>query len=229
MIIAFYPGGCGNRYLQYLLGNDWTQYHRSYDNVSFQLFDHRYLLTPIPTNTFQKYILTHSMNSKQINQAFPDQPVVFIKTNLQQSLRREWMLHGHERFLKKKDTTDISRLDHYYAIKDESWPDINNVDMLDSLPDYILEEVNADYLRVSNPVGVISNITLEYASKIESAYENIQWHLDYYKNYPEDFSNATTIIDIEYSNTNFAQVVKNELNLYSSEVFDKVWDKIHEQ
>jgi len=228
MIIAFYPGGCGNRYLQYLLGNEWATHCRSYDNVAFQLFEHRYLLNSVP-RAIQEYTLTHSMNSKKINQTFPDQPIVFIKTNLQQSLRREWMLHGHQRFLNKKSSADKSRVEHYYAIKDSSWPNIDSIEMLNSLPAYILKEVNANYVKMNTTTGIISSIIGEYSDKIESAYENIQWHLDYYNTYPEDFSKATTVIDVELLDTEFAQVVNNELELYSSEVFDNVWNKIHEQ
>jgi hypothetical protein len=228
MIIAFYPGGCGNRYLQYLLGNDWSAYHRSYDNMASQLFEHRYLLSSAPP-AVQKHTLTHSINSEQISQAFPNQPIVFIKTDLQQSLRREWMLHGHERFLKKKSRADKSRIEHYCAIKDSSWPDINSTEMLDSLPAHILKEVNDNYVKVNNTTGIISSMLVEYSDKIESAYENIQWHLDYYKTYPKEFSKVSTIIDIETCDSEFAQVVKNELGLYSSEVFDNVWKRIHEQ
>jgi len=228
MIIAYYPGGCGNRYLQYLLGNEWATHCKSYDNAAFQLFEHRYLLNLV-TPAVQEYTLTHSMNSQQIRQSFPDQPMVFIKTDLQQSLRREWMLHGHERFLKKKTSADKSRIEHYYAIKDSLWPDVNSEEMLDSLPEHILKEVNDNYVKINTTTGIISSMIVEYSDKIESAYENMHWHLEYYKTNPEDFSKATTIIDVETCNTEFATVVKNELGLYSSEVFDNVWKKIYEQ
>lgn len=228
MIIAFYPGGCGNRYLQYLLGNEWSTHRRSYDNAALQLFEHRYLLSSVPP-AVQEHTLTHSVNSEQISRAFPDQPIVFIKTDLQQSLRREWMLHGHERFMTKKAKTDPSRLEHYNAIKDSSWPNISSAELLDSLPEHILKEVNDNYVQTTATTGIISNMIVEYSNKIESAYENIRWHLDYYKTYPEDFSKATTVIDVASSDTEFAQTIRNELGLYSSEVFDNVWNKIHEQ
>jgi len=227
MIIAFYPGACGNRYLQYLLGNEWSQHHVSYDNMSCQLFEHRYLLSPV-VPVVQEYTLTHSMNSAQINHAFPNEPIVFIKSNLQQSLRREWLLHGNERYSKKKTSNDSCRIEHYYAIKDQSWPDIASSAALECLPMHILKEVNANYLKMTNPVGVIQTLALTYAQKIESAYENIHWHLDYYKKYSEDFSNAEMIIDIESADTTFSKVVKNELNLYSSEVFDDVWNTLND-
>lgn len=227
MIIAFYPGGCGNRYLQYLLGNEWTTHCRSYDNSSFQLFEHRYLLSPIPP-AVQEHTLTHSVNSEQIGRAFLDQPIVFIKTDLQQSLRREWMLHGHQRFMNKKAKADRSRIEHYNAIKDSSWPIVDTPEMLDKLPPHILKEVADNYVQAVNTNGIISNLISEYSDKIESAYENIQWHLDYYKTYPQDFSKATTVIDIATADTEFAQTIRNELEMYSSEVFDNTWKKIHE-
>ena len=154
---------------------------------------------------------------------------MFIKTDLQQSLRREWMLHGHQRFMTKKAKADRSRIEHYNAIKDSSWPNIDSAEMLDNLPPHILKEVTDNYVQTTAITGIISNILVEYSEKIESAYENIQWHLDYYKTYPEDFSQATSVIDVATADTEFAQLVRNELKLYSSEVFDNVWNKIHEQ
>ncbi|CAB4138020.1 hypothetical protein UFOVP328_213 [uncultured Caudovirales phage] len=228
MIIAFYPGGCGNRYLQYLLGNEWATHRRSYDNAAFQLFEHRYLLSSVPP-AVQEHTLTHSVNSQQIGGAFPDQPIVFIKTDLQKSLRREWMLHGHQRFMTKKAKADRSRIEHYNAIKDTTWPEVDTPEMLDHLPPHILKEVTDNYVQTISSTGVISDMITEYSDKIESAYENIQWHLDYYKTYPKDFSKATAVIDVESSDIEFAQIVRNELELYSSEVFDNVWKKIHEQ
>lgn len=228
MIIAFYPGGGGNRYLQYLLGNEWSTHNRSYDNTAFQLFEHRYLLSSAPP-AVKEHILTHSMNSEQIGHAFPDQLIVFIKTDLQQSLRREWMLHGHQRFMTKKAKADKSRIEHYNAIKDSTWPTVDSLEILYKLPPHILQEVNSNYVPTITSTGVISDIITEYSDKIESAYENIQWHLDYYKTYPENFSKSTTVIDISSSETEFAQIIRTELELYSSEVFDNVWKKIHEQ
>jgi len=63
MIIAFYPGAGGNRYLQRLLGNDWTQPDTSYDLKTTQLFSHRYLLDHVP-QTDSPHILTHCMNKQ---------------------------------------------------------------------------------------------------------------------------------------------------------------------
>jgi hypothetical protein len=174
------------------------------------------------------------VNSLQISKKIPNVPIIFIKSNLQQSLRREWMLHGHERYLTRKNNNNltISRLEHYQAFKDPSWPDITEIDMLDNLPPCILTEINKDFNKTNYPDTIrkdtVACLTQDYVNKIESAAETIIWHNDYYKNYPENFSNATEIIDIDTSNTEFSVLVRKELSLYKSELFDNVWKTIND-
>lgn len=233
MIIAFYPGAGGNRYLQRLLGNDWTYPHTSYDKINTdQQYKHRYLLDHIPESDSQ-HILTHCMNIKKIQQAFPGHSVVFIKSDLQASLQREWALQGHRRFLDQTVKNTISRLEHYEAIRDPAWPEINTEDQLDQLPNNIKQEVQFDYVKVNNHAinvpGVLAQFTRNTINKINSAYEIIVWHLDYYEKYPVDFSGAEQVINIDIDNDDFCLLMKTELNLYPSEIFNQVWEAINGQ
>lgn len=234
MIIAFYPGAGGNRYLQRLLGNDWTQLHRNYDiAIPGQKHAHqRYLLGNTPQPNTQ-HILTHCMNSKRIQQLFPGQPMVFINCELQASLQREWMLDGHRVFLDQIANTRVSSLEHYQAIRDPAWPDIDTEDQLDQLPDSIKQEVLNDYVNVINNTVHVPEVLAQLAQstidKINSAYEIITWHGNYYDQYPVDFSGADQVIDIDTGNDEFCLLMKTELSQYHSEIFNQVWDIINEQ
>jgi hypothetical protein len=234
MIIAFYPGAGGNRYLQKLLGNDWSQPHTSYDQINTnQQYAHRYLLNHV-LQTESQYILTHCMNSQKIQQTFPGHAMVFIKSNLQISLQREWALHGHQRFQDRKIKNTVSRLEHYWAFRAPTWPDIVSEDQIDQLPENIKQEIKIDYAKVINgPVdtvpGILAQLTRNTVDKINSAYEIIQWHLDYYDQYPVDFAGAEQVIDIDSAHNEFCLLMQAELARYQSEIFNQVWDAVNEQ
>lgn len=230
MIIAFYPGAGGNRYLQLLLGNEWNRHGVSYDNKNYQEFEYRYLLSPIVERS--GHILTHCMNSQLIRENFPGQDILFIKSDSKESLRREWMLHGHDRYINTVDHDSVSRLEHYNAFKDPGWPDISTATMLDSLPEIILNEVNKDYQNLiktqSRPATKLEQLTHDCVTKIQSAWENISWHKNYYEQYPEDFSLAQEIIDIDRDQSDYAIFMRKELALYRNELYDRVWETIYE-
>ena len=233
MIIAYYPGAGGNRYLQRLLGNSWNQFNTSYDNTNRdQLLLHRYLLDTVPP-ALPDHTLTHCMSSRQIAKVFPGQDITFIKSNLQASLRREWVLHGHKRFVNKQIKHDVSRLSHYEAIKDPEWPGIDSVEQLDQLPAHILSEVQADYTKVTDPnfdvPGVLESMTRDCLDKINSAYEIIAWHKDYYNKWPIDFSQAKHIIDLDQAQDDFCVCMTQELDFYHSDIFDMVWKAVYNE
>lgn len=235
MIIAFFPGAGGNRYLRRLLEKEWTTTDRSYDmEFRDQRFQYRYLNGTLTRKLTSVHVLTHCMNSKKIRQVFPNQPIVFIKSDLHVSLQREWALHGHKRFEEKikEEIETQSRLEHYIAIKDPLWPKINNLRELAELPDSIQKEVKMDYDKVASTrsqkvSGVLESITMQIIGKINSAYETIRWHEDYYKTYPVDFSAAESVINIDADNLDFCRVMKQELARYNSEIFTEVWNALH--
>lgn len=231
MIIAYYPGAGGNRYLQRLLGNSWDQFNISYDNKNQdQVFQHRYLTSTVTLKP-RPHTLTHCMHSQQIAEVFPGQAITFIKSDLQASLRREWILHGHKRFVDQQIKKDVSRLSHYQAIKDAAWPEINSIEQLDRLPAHILSEVQADYAKVTDqnidvPV-LLESLARDCLNKINSAYEIISWHKDYYNKWPVDFSQAEHVIDLDQDQDDFCVFMTQELDLYHSDLFDMVWEAVY--
>lgn len=232
MIIAFYPGAGGNRLLQKILNKDWAQPNRIYDNENIeQIYRHRYLLDSLP-DTKSQYILTHCMNSEKIQQMLPNRQIVFIRSDLKQSLQREWALCGHNRYCEKTQTSHSSRLDHYLAVKDPSWPMIAHDSELENLPEHIQQEVNLDYAKIylpDQPTGVLEKATKITVAKTNSAYEIITWHLDYYQKYPVDLSGAHEIVDIDNDQSDFATVMQRELSRYNSDIFTEVWNAIEKQ
>lgn len=234
MIIAYYPGSGGNRYLQKLLGKGWDKLNQSYDvNNLEQKYKYRYLIADVDQPT-SAYTLTHCLNSDRIQQSLPGLPILAIKSDLKSSLRREWMLHGHQRYMDRFVKNSVSRLDHYRAIKDPNWPIIVDENEIDQLPADILNEIAEDYQRVINNnynvPGLLTTITQSLIDKINSAYEIITWHKNYYsQHYPVDLSAAQHLIDIDRDDNEFSELMRNELSLYQSEIFDQVWDTINEQ
>jgi len=173
------------------------------------------------------------MNSAKIKQIFPGEPIVFIKSDLKQSLQREWALHGHERFKAKNIKHLVSRLEHYAAIRDHSWPVIASEDELTKLPIKIQQEVNYDYHKVVNGAlhdvpGVLAKLTQNIVDQINSAYEIITWHQNYYQKFPVDFTGAHDVVDIDSCDLDFGLIMQQELNRYHSEIFEQVWNTVNE-
>jgi len=227
MIISFYPGAGGNRYRQFLLGNNWKNFKISYDHANGEHLTNRYLLETL-NQSDPSWVITHCMNSNVIRKLFPNSPIVVIKSDLQPCLRREWTLHGHKLFTNKKIKNTVPRLEHYNAIKDPQWPAVYTEDQIDQLPNDILQEVITNYRKITNPhLGVpynLNNTAQDLIDKINSAYEIINWHFDYYQKMPMDFSQADKVIDIAAGEDEFSLLMQQELRLYPSEIFDQVWD-----
>jgi hypothetical protein len=230
MIIAFYPGAGGNRYLRMMQNLEWLQSGISYDAVNpGQDFDNRYLLGDA-VNTNQDFILTHCLNKTHLQNKIPGHDIVFVVGNLKACLQREWRLAGHNRFIKKQTTQDLDRLDHYNAIKDATWPVCVSLNELDNLPKHILQEVNQDYkkiIRQQQPAtDVLSMLETDAINKVNSSYEIIKWHMEYYSTYPVEFSIKDTVIDIATATDNFSITMQHELMLYNSEIFNNAWNKL---
>jgi hypothetical protein len=230
MVIAFYPGAGGNRYLRMLTNQLWSELGQTYDfKVKNQHFRNRYLLHDkvYGTNNNQ-YTLTHCMNSYHIAKFFPSDSITFIKGDLKKCLQREWALAGHDRYKLEQPTKVLDRIEHYIAYKDNQWPEIHTLKELQDLPKVIMEEVNKDFEKVSQgnlqKSKTLQSVTNDLIVKANSAYETIKWHLEFYNDYKLDFSkNCETIVDIENDDTEFANVMRAELKLYSSEIFDEIW------
>lgn len=228
MIIAFYPGGGGNRYLRQLEGLEWQQPSVTYDLQTQQNYQNRYLLSLADTS--QPTVLTHCMNTSHLQHHFPEHDIVFIIGDLRACLQREWILAGHDRFVSKKQVSTPDRLEHYAAYKDKAWPECTNCQDLLDLPSDILAEVEQDFTRniMRINIGVLKDLENEMLDKVNSAYEIIKWHQEYYTKYPVELSGATNIIDISTHNDSFSTVMRQELEQYNSEIFNTVWNKLNE-
>lgn len=232
MVIAFYPGAGGNRYYRWLNQLEWKQSNKSYDySVTDQYFENRYLTDPISTTA--GYALTHAMNYQQIRSAFPEREITYINGSLQKCLKREWVLAGHSRYKQKMSKKTINRLKHYADYKDERWPMANTIEQLESLPLQILREVELDFISLNkesdSDTSDLQQVVKNLSDKAESAYEIINWHFQYYCDFPPNFfgCNSNKVINIETDDTEFANVMRKELDMYHSEIFDEVWELVH--
>ena len=231
MIIAFYPGAGGNRYLSMLENLEWQESNITYDSKvhkenTRQYIENRYLLDDI-VDQGQDYILTHCLNSQYIMSKFPEHSICLILGDLNKCLQRAWSLDGHNRYVKKKIKPVIDRIVHYNIIKDSTWPDCSSIADLDKLPIEIVNEIDQDLKKILPPyqtTGQLQNIKNEYITKIDSAKDIIAWHLNYYSKYPIDLSQADTIVDIRTGTDIFSITMQKELKFYDDEVFNKVWD-----
>jgi hypothetical protein len=233
MIIAFYPGAGGNRYYRRLKNLEWKQPNSSYDHtVPEQHFENRYLTNARLSKS--NVVLTHAMNCELINNFFPDWPITFITGDLQKCLKREWMLAGHERYKKKNIGTQFDRIQHYASYKDNSWPVVETLEQLELLPKILLQEINLNFEQVVNSnrtetLSGIESLTQDLILRAHSAYDMISWQTQYYQKHPPNFSkNCANIINIETDHDEFAEVMRKELDLYHSEIFDEVWKIINE-
>jgi hypothetical protein len=231
MIIAYYPGGGGNRYKRMLQGLEWTETNRAYDNLGhWQEKTNKYLLDDDCTASPQNIILTHCLNESHIKKAFPNHEIIFIIGNVKTCLQREWALAGHVRYLQKEKLDNLDRINHYNAFKDQVWPVCLTIDDIDNLPIEILTEINQDFNKIqltSKPLGPLEELQKSIVSKVNSAFEMIQWHKDYYEKYPLSFSNKSTIIDVALGSDNFSKIMQKELELYNNDIFNEVWNKLN--
>lgn len=231
MIISFYPGSGGNRYSLYQQGQTDFVLGQVYDDfLKNQKFQYRYLtdLSDLPD---QPLILTHCTDTPLIKKLFPGHEIHIIKGDLKKCLLREWKLSGHDRYIDRLSLQNkISRLEHYNAIKDSAWPEINDEMSIKDLPSHIIKEIDDDYskitsIQIANPDSIRDRLFYE----IDSIFGTISYHLDYYQKYPFDPSHSTKIISIDDDNDDFAKMMHKELATYHSEIFDRIWQDLYEQ
>lgn len=231
MIIAFYPGAGGNRYQRMIQNLEWQQSNITYDAVNpGQDYKNRYLFDDA-VNMHQDFILTHCLNKTHLQNKIPGHDIVFVIGDLKACLQREWQLAGHDRYIRKQITPDLHRLEHYNAIKDETWPVCASLIELDNLPTDILHEVGQDYKKIAKKqrrgTDILSMLETAAIDKVNSSYEIIKWHKEYYSTYPVEFSNNDTVIDISTGTDAFSITMQQELNRYNSEIFNDTWNKVN--
>ena len=229
-IIAFYPGGGGNRYYRYKNNETWKEHNVTYDScVKNQFFENRYLTEDKNYSFIDNFVLTHCVNTPRLKKIFPNSEITIIKSSLKKSLLRELTLAGYNRYITKINTVELDKIEHYRAYKDSAWPDIQSIEQFNNLPEKILLEVNEDYkknIKQYTPEfeDTLARLKQHYLLLIDSYSESIKWHQTYYKNYPYDTLFAKSIIDIDGDDSEFSKFMRKELNLYNDDTYNRVWE-----
>ena len=205
IVISFYPGGGGNRYLRKLQGAEYKTTGITYDDTfKDQLFAYRYLTESVPPVSTE-IVLTHCMDYERIESLLHPEQIFVIQTDLHKSLRREWVLNGHELYSQNyNEAHDNVIVELYNAIKTDAWPLCSNYQEFVILPDLYKNEVLVKLVDVPK--------------KVESAWATITWHVNYYKT--SNIGLATIVTDNEFMN-----VINNELDNYTNDIFDFCWQQ----
>lgn len=226
MVIGFYPGAGGNRYISYLKGQEWTSLGTIYDNKSgYTVKGRGSFLAPeeaIPYATKEDYVVTHSVNSPRIAECFPGHKIVLIRADLKSCLRREWALKGKENNQQNNRNYEQTLIDCFNSIRADSWPTISTFTEYQASADFMKQEV-ITALSKNNTLG-----NDEIQQHLNAAYTTICWHHNLYKIHPFDTSCADQIIDIN-DKTEFTEVIQTELELYAdNHLFNFAW-QVYEQ
>lgn len=223
MIIGYYPGGGGNRYFQFLKNLEYSTLGIAYDGATDNCFikSRGLYLDTLPTDKITGDILCHCVNYNRIVEAFGDQPVYLIRTNLKASLRREWSIKGKYRPMFQQDNSSYEKfvLEVFHAVKDPLWPSISSLSDFYLLPPNIKQEVDK---QISCNLCHIQNNNMYVF--LSSAFEAIVWHQELYNKYQFDVGQGT-LIDIDNQDNDFAKLMRKELSFYEDNVlFNFAWD-----
>lgn len=235
MIISFYPGAGGNKFFRSISGLEWQVHGIAYDNlVRDQESQHRYLYENSAEEVSDEdIVLTHCVHTPLVRRLFPSHAITVIAFPFQDCLRREWQLAGRQRYI---DRTNHGKqqnfiLNLYRSIKDRAWPEITCADEIDRLPQDIKDELSMELTKNQSVnkenTTAYAKLKKKYQDDIESAYEAIIWHENYYNQYPLDISFASKVIYLS-NHSEFATHMRSELDLYPSATFDDCWRILHE-
>jgi hypothetical protein len=205
IVIAFYPGGGGNRYLRKLQDKEFSTQGIAYDDTfRDQSIEYRYLLDNIVRPTTD-IVLTHCMDYDRIQTILNPDRVLVIKTDLYKSLQREWLLNGHNIYTTKQNK-DLKKtiVDLYRNIKTDLWP------FCDTYEDFL--QLPAVYQR-----EVLDKV-IDIPVELESAWSTIVWHLNYYQH--SNIDSATVVNDKD-----FMAIITHELYSYSDSIFEFCWQQ----
>lgn len=115
MVICFYPGSGGNRYLRYTQGLEYSTSGVMYDghnpdHIRLQrYFDGEFVKPGLPD------VLSHCVNVPHVKRIFPEQQeLVVIRSSLQKSLRRLWVMNEHSD--RTTGRTDRNRIDTAFSV-----------------------------------------------------------------------------------------------------------------
>lgn len=212
-VIGFFPGAGGNRFLLSLLGKEFETLNTTYD-LAFknQLTPFRYLLDTNLTAD-SDYCLTHCMNVAHIKKVLSPAKIIFIDSDLKQCMRRQWVHDGMRLYNVKFSPIAPNELilRTYNGIKDATWPVISSIEEFNQVD----ESIRTETLEATQK-------TTGTSDKVDSAWTSIKYHCSYYNDYPIDYGDCQ--VESISSETRFAQVMREELALYNSELFDFCWD-----
>ena len=116
-VIAYYPGGGGNRYLRYLQKEEFEKAYTAYDQF-YMHYEYRHLLDPIEFPLKSQLILTHCLNSEKIKSTVGPCDITFIITDFKKSLQREWSINGYANYKQKIvdiKSEELKKLDSAWA------------------------------------------------------------------------------------------------------------------
>lgn len=222
MIIGYYPGAGGNRYYQYINSLDFSQTGIEYDTIVRLPQRGIYLneSNQIKDKT-DPTILLHCVNYARISQETDRSDIVIIKSDLKDSLCREWSLKGKFKpmFFPNADIDAAFLLELYRDIKDSSWPDLTDIADYKNLPMHILKEMETEVQKNKELLSTTGTHNF-----LSSAYTAIIWHHNFYKKYPFDPGPAQ-VIDVDMDSSEFAAVMRRELVLSRhSKLFNFAWE-----
>jgi hypothetical protein len=224
MIIGYYPGAGGNRYYQYLLGREYSVPKIAYDGLTTGIeIRGKYCNNDIPNLVSDNgNMLLHCVNSKRIREVIKNNtPLIIIKADLKKSLCREWSIKGKYKpmFQNSNDSYENFMMELYQTIRDPTWPVISTITEFNALPKAISDECIEVFKKNRSLLDANGNCNF-----INAAYTAIIWHTELYKKWPLEISLADQVVDIDNDQTEFASLMRNELNLYNNALFEFAWD-----
>lgn len=222
MVIGYYPGGGGHRYYHNLIGKDYSVMGIAYDNLTSGIGVRGLYFDKAPDQQLlHNNILLHCVSSIRIREFVTATPLIIIKSDLKKSLRREWSIKGKyvPMFYNDQLSHELMILELYQAIKAEQWPSITTIKEFNSLPPIIYNECMEKIKLVQSMTDTNSVYNF-----INAAYTSIGWHHELYKKWPIETSLADVVIDIDNDNSDFALLMRQELDLYNNALFDFAWD-----
>ena len=195
--------------------NECSTVGKVYDNAPTDVTN-RYTTQHTVSNDSSSITTSHCVNYNTLKLAYSlhDQFTI-IKADIKKCLYREHRLIGIDRYNRNRTyETEADIIGHYTAFKDAAWPDVHTLTQFEKLPTTIKIEV------AHNRESVVDNVPLLAAEA------TIQFHLEYYNDYPFNGGSAT-VIDIDTDDTKFGEVMRHELSVPYTDDFLQAWENVH--
>lgn len=222
MIIGYYPGGGGNRFIRYMENQEFHQTGLAYDNIVSAPLRGKYLDADGQVeNKTHDPMLLHCVNYDRIYQETGRSDIVIIKSDIKDSLCREWSIKGKYKpmFLPKEISDEELLVELVQSMKDPDWPEVRNSKEYKELPFWIRREVEYQFNKNKQCMSNTSCYNF-----LDSAYTAIIWHHNLYMKYPLD-PGLGKLVDIDQDDSEFARVMRRELAQYRHNLlFNFAWE-----